>query len=207
MEGSDRAEFGDSWWLRHLRGGFTCGPPCFSVIEFDDATDWETETASYDAQAIIVASENLLGPYEIFIGFDNVVLASDCGPNDFVTVGVENPNGDQGTQYAFDTLTSSIFSGLLVCYDLLPLDTAPDALSFQVFAGSGSAGQSFDLTETDTVDSPGSAEDSSTATIMVSQYLLSFTPPVTDGAVYRLNRQIPITVEMVTATPGSRYRA
>ncbi|MGD8976913.1 MAG: S8 family serine peptidase, partial [Gammaproteobacteria bacterium] len=51
--------------------GFTCGPPCFSVIEYDDATDWETETASYDAQAIIVASENLLGPYEIFIGFDN----------------------------------------------------------------------------------------------------------------------------------------
>ncbi|MGB5620850.1 MAG: S8 family serine peptidase, partial [Gammaproteobacteria bacterium] len=182
-------------------GGFTCGPPCFSVIEFDDATDWETETASYDAQAFIVASENLLGPYELFIGFDNVDFGSPA--NDFVTVGVENPNGDQGTQYAYDTLTSSISSGLLVCYDLLPLDTTPDALSFQVFAGSGSAGQSFDLTETDTVDSPGSAEDSSTATIQVSQYLFTgFRPPVVDGSVHRINRTLPITFEMVDGNTG-----
>ena len=181
--------------------GFTCGPPCFSVIEFDDATDWETESASYDAQAIIVASENLLGPYEIFIGFDNVDFGTPA--NDYVTVGVENPNGDQGTQYAYDTLTSSIATGLLICYDLLPFDTAPDALSFQVFADSGSAGQSFDVTETDTVDSPGSAEDSSTATIQVSQYLFTgFRPPVVDGSVHRVNRTLPITVQVVDGNTG-----
>ena len=181
--------------------GFTCGPACFSVVEFDDATDWETETASYDAQAMIVASENLLGPYEIFIGFDNVDFGTPA--NDFVTVGVENPNGDQGTQYAFDTLTSSIYSGLLICYDLMPVDTTPDALSFQVFADSGTAGQSFDITETDTVDSPGSAEDSSTATLQVSEYLFTgFKPPVVEGSVHRITRTLPITVEMVDGNTG-----
>ncbi len=184
-------------------GGFTCGPPCFSVIEYDDATDWETETASYDAQAMIIASENLLGPYEIFIGFDNVVHGDPASANEFVTVGVENPTGLQGTQYAYDTLFTSVYDGLLVCYDLEPFDATPDELTFAVFADTGTAGQSFDVTETDTVSTPGSAEESSTATIDVSQYLFTgYKPPVVEGSVHRVNRTLPITVEMVDGNTG-----
>ncbi|MGB5210345.1 MAG: hypothetical protein WBP60_07460, partial [Gammaproteobacteria bacterium] len=61
----------------------------------------------------------------------------------------------------------------------------------------------FDVTETDTVSTPGSAEESSTATIDVSQYLFTgYKPPVVEGSVHRVNRTLPITVEMVDGNTG-----
>ena len=186
---------------------FDCGVPCFSVIEFDGATEWtedNTGTASYDFEAFIVAEENLLGPYEIFFGYDNIDYGS---ADDLVTVGVENPSGDEGTQYAYDTLSASISSGLLVCYDLLPIETAPDLLSFEVSANRGSAGERLQITETDTVSSPGSVGESSATPVQIATYLFTgFKEPVTDGSVHELNQVLPIRIVVQDGRTGKKVR-
>ena len=183
-------------------GGFTCGGPCLSIIEFDDATDWESETASYDFEAVISASENLYGPYEIIFAYANIDHGAcpDCANT--VTTGVESPTGETGNEYAFNTLTDSIFDGLNVCYDLAGIPDDPTPLSFQVYA-TGGAGSTVEFTASSTVDTPGTMEESSSAYVEVSKFVFGgFEPPVVEGSVHQINRTVPIQFRLVDGETG-----
>ncbi|UCC15094.1 MAG: S8 family serine peptidase, partial [Gammaproteobacteria bacterium] len=183
--------------------GFTCGgAPCLNVIEFDDATDWETETASYDFEAVISASENFIGPYEIIFGYANIDHGACPECANTVTTGVESPTGETGNEYAFNTLTDSIFDGLNVCYDLAGIPDDPTPLSFQVYA-TGGAGSTVEFIVSSDVDTPGTMEESSSAFVEVSKYVFGgFEPPVVEGSVHQINRTVPIQFRLRDGETG-----
>ena len=174
-----------------------------TIIEWDNARDWETETSSYDFQAVMASSADAWGPYEIVFGYQNIDHGACPECTNTVTTGVENPAGESGNQYAFNTLTDSIYDGLNVCYDLLDIPDDPAALSFQVIATSSAAGDSVEIVAYHSVDTPGAMEETSSTSVDVSQYVFGgFDGPVVDGSVHQIGRTVPIQFKLTDGETG-----
>jgi hypothetical protein len=151
----------------------------------------------------MASSADAWGPYEIVFGYQNIDHGACPECTNTVTTGVENPAGESGNQYAFNTLTDSIYDGLNVCYDLLDIPDDPAALSFQVIATSSAAGDSVEIVAYHSVDTPGAMEETSSTSVDVSQYVFGgFDGPVVDGSVHQIGRTVPIQFKLTDGETG-----
>jgi subtilisin family serine protease len=122
-------------------GVSTASAGSYSFIEFDDMRHYDFHNGDASVSDNIdfeVVFDNNTG--DVMFAYDNVthVVGADLG----VTVGLENATGTSGRTdvYAISPYTggeagsvgdiSDIYSGLVICYTLTPVATAPQVLTF-----------------------------------------------------------------------------
>ena len=138
-----------------------------SIIEWDGVEIWPGdggEPIVADFQVVIFSTPDPDFPEFVF-AYDNIDEAylanAPFGPT---TTGVENLTGTVGSQY-----TDPITNGLVVCLDYVGPDTAPRELSFTAVPQASLGGQTVTVTESDTVDNPGSRQVSNSVEIQVNE--------------------------------------
>lgn len=94
--------------LANLTSG---GVPIAGVIEFDDVEDWPAGgNSTYDIE-IVAYYEASPDRYEYIFAYDNLT-----GPVTVGTIGLENQDGTEGAEYAFNSIM--VTNGMAVCFDL-----------------------------------------------------------------------------------------
>lgn len=96
--------------LANLTSG---GQPVAGIIEFDDVEDWPAgSNPTYDFE-LVAYYESAPDRYEYIFAYNNLT-----GPVTLGTIGLENQDGTQGVQYAYDSI--AVTNGMAVCFDFLP---------------------------------------------------------------------------------------
>ncbi|MDY0019232.1 MAG: serine protease, partial [Anaerolineae bacterium] len=85
------------------------------VIEYDNISPTgNTATDSLDMNIVFSRQpSDGVGEYEVVFAYDNVALATPQTG----TIGLENADGTDGVQYAFNDLTAGELEDLIICYD------------------------------------------------------------------------------------------
>ena len=137
--------------------------PDLAIIEYDNMEFWPGGGGdSIDFQMAIRGVVNdAPGAYEITMAYDNINVVSTDG-----TIGVENADGTDGTQYTFNGV--DVTNGMAICYDLVGPTFETVVLTYDVTVDEAAEGTSVVSELSNTVDSMGSQEVTISETVNVA---------------------------------------
>ncbi|MGB0384027.1 MAG: CHRD domain-containing protein [Ardenticatenaceae bacterium] len=145
----------------------TGGVPYAKLLEFDGIQMAGDPSSQIDFELMIrEAIADDAGLYEIVFAYDN--LTGDFTNLSVGTIGVENHDGTQGTQYAHnDDNLLTLQNGMAVCFDWAVPQLEPVAISFQVTVDEDASDVITNTVHHNT-DNPGSMEDMASASTFVA---------------------------------------
>jgi uncharacterized repeat protein (TIGR01451 family) len=155
----------------------TLGGGVASILEFDDLEAWDPSGDPVPGAATIDFEifnwhtiDDSPGAWEFAFAYDNVngTFPATGYPYD-VTIGVENEAGDAGTQIFSGLFTDGVpvSDGLVICFDYQRPQFPPVTITYQATVDSGNLGGDLVNTVVSTVENPGSAAESVSATVSV----------------------------------------
>lgn len=158
----------------------TLGGSAASIIEFDNLEPWSADAGPVAGAPTIDfeifnwhSIDDSPGAWEFAFAYENIgdfsAIASGF-PYDLV-IGVENEAGDAGTQLFAGLFADPmpVSDGLVVCFDYERPQFPPVTITYQATVDSGVGGVELTNTVSSTVDNPGSAAESVSATVTVPE--------------------------------------
>ena len=166
----------------------TAGPDV-SVVEWD-GVEWYPGDGSNpiagDFELVMFSTVDPVFPEFVF-AYDNLdgAFVDWLQSFGFVTSGVESRAGTAGSEYR-----GPYFDGLIVCYDYIPVGS-PRQLTFSATVQPSLHSQTVTVTETNTVDNPGSEPVSSSVDVEVIQlpYIFKGFLGLRDGKKINVNHR------------------
>ena len=139
----------------------TAGVPVAAVIEYDDVEDYPAgSNPTYDFE-VIAYYEADPDRYEYIFAYDNLTGDVITG-----TIGLENSDGTDGIQYAFDNIT--ITDGMAVCFDQVGAGGSDVTITYQTTVDAGTApGTVLTNNAEHNTDNPGSLPAVASTDVMI----------------------------------------
>ena len=133
----------------------TGGVPSAKLLEFDDLQLVGDPSSQIDFEVLI--REAIGADYEIVFAYDNIT--GDFADLTVASIGVENWDGDQGTQYAYDDANlQTLEDGMAICFNAV-LGGDSIEITYQVTVDEGTLGQTLVNEVAHVTDDPGAVEE------------------------------------------------
>jgi uncharacterized repeat protein (TIGR01451 family) len=154
-------------------------PPVATVIEFDDLEPYDPSAGPVPGAPTVDFEifnwhtiDDSPGAFEFAFAYDNLDLgfpATDLLYD--LVIGVENEAGDAGTEIFSGLFTDDIplSDGLVICFDYVSPQFPPVTITYQATVDADYVGGDLVNEAVTTVDNPGSAAESASATVSVAE--------------------------------------
>jgi uncharacterized repeat protein (TIGR01451 family) len=156
-------------------GGSTLTPLDDAIIvEYDDMQLYDDPSVTLDFELFMWRLEDGFGPgAEIIFAYDNISGTLDVG-----SVGLENVDGTQGVQYAFDDAPlGDIHNGMAICFNYYQPVSEPVVITYQAQVDGTVTDETLTNNAATTTDNPGSHLESVSAEVYVPAAGVVVTPP------------------------------
>jgi len=170
------------------------GVPVAHCLDFKGVQVYDDPTQRYDAQFYLSRYvDDTPGEYEIIFAYDNLVGDLDVG-----TIGVENPAGSDGTQYAYDDAAlDALTDGTGICFDWTFVDPDPVHITYQVTVDEDVTDSPLTNMVEHTVDNEGSLSAEAAFDLTILWPDLAVSKTVTPTADVELGEVVTYTIELV----------
>lgn len=128
------------------------GPSGAILIEYDDVVEYDSTEPVMDFEVLVWRTPfDAPGEPEIIFAYDNIAYTPEYG-----TVGIENADGTDGIEYAFDDARlETITDGMAICFDWHMPSTDPLTITYSVTVDATTEGTVTNNVESST-SNPGS---------------------------------------------------